>query len=132
MTPLSTLTNEALHARVARSLEGVTEGPWFVDAKAAPPELSVCDRDCIIATTLTNENSCDPEAQELSKKSDMRFIAQSRDLVPELDRRLKDESGRRLLAEARLEVAMEALTFCSSFSDKCKTALSQIEKLEHP
>lgn len=129
MTPLSTLTNEALHALVARSLEGVTEGPWctvnhetyhggmgctpdgcpghdsgvafYISGPVLDPQ---CDGPGWVGS---DESEADHEARDKAHwkqaDRDCKFIAQSRDLVPELDRRLRE-------TEAKLEVTQEGLT----------------------
>lgn len=93
MPNLSTLTSSDLHALVARSLEGVTEGPievWTQEIHAGGTAWR------LRAPTFRQQ------AYVNSSKKDAEFYAQSRDLVPELDRRLRE-------TEAKLEVAIDAL-----------------------
>lgn len=149
MTPLSTLTNEALHSLVAKTLEGVTEGPELIgylpDLESALRTIFL-DRstyddglhEARIPTTLeeygalvrsidqglplidrlrtTLEEWVKPcfcrgnakclmcETKELLSVTGGRSSSnESRDLVPELDRRLRE-------TEAKLEVAQSALS----------------------
>jgi hypothetical protein len=97
MTPLSTLTPEALHALVAQSLEGVTEGPWF--AKAYRSRETSSEKPEVWLRSEKTDIACLVDS-ELDR--DLCFAAQSRDIVPELDRRLRE-------AETKLEVAMKYL-----------------------
>lgn len=97
MNLLSTLTASALHALVARSLEGVTEGPWF--AKAYRARETSSEKPEVWLRSEKHDIACLVDS-ELDR--DICFAAQSRDLVPELDRRLRE-------TEAKLEVAVESL-----------------------
>lgn len=126
MPNLSTLTPEALHALVAKSLEGVTAGPWPSELNHPPYKVVWIDK---------KEQYCTLEL----KPEDAAFIAQSRDLVPELDRRLSDEESRRKLAEARLRIATETLRAVRSglcypdeYHDVPDAALTRIANLTQP
>lgn len=76
-TRMSTIT-DTLNEIKARA-EVATPGPWLVDDLAIPGEVSVCDQECVIVHTSTNENSADPVAQRLDQLTNATFIAHSRE-----------------------------------------------------
>lgn len=109
MTPLSTLTPEALHALVAELDAAATKGPWFVEDGN---EFVAC-RKYGISYDICQVPDVLRRGAMPNSETDPAFIAQSRDLVPELDRRLRE-------TEAKLAVAMKALSDVRSYSENSK------------
>lgn len=103
--PNTMTTTEDIFSILAQSTaraDAATKGPWLLDTRETPNEISICDQEFILFTTATNEYSCDMKGQKEDQIRDSDFVCRARTDLPARDAALK------VAVEALQEMADEA------------------------